>query len=198
MFEDVKTENMEEVVELQQPITTPLEEELAHAKDQWLRAVAELENLRRRAQKEREEALKYASTAFAKRMLDVADNVQRALLASPAFYEKVEPLADKDFFVSFVQGMEMISKAFATALESQGITAVEALHQTFDPNVHQALMEIESSDHKPGTVVQVIQDGYKIHDRLLRPALVGVSKAAATSPEPSSMSDGHIKVTLDV
>lgn len=185
---NIEIEELEAVVEDRQP---SIEEELAHAKDQWLRAVAELENVRRRTQKEREEALKYGTTAFAKRMLDVADNVQRALLAAPTFYDKVEHLADKEFFTSFISGVEMIGKAFASAFESQGITAVDALHQPFDPNHHQALMEVESKEQQPGTVVQVIQEGYKIHDRLLRPALVGVAKAALNggSDQPSSSAD---------
>lgn len=191
--EEVK--NLEELQDGAAETQPSIEEELAHAKDQWLRAVAELENVRRRTQKEREDALKYANTNFAKHMVDVADNVQRALFAAPTFYEKVANLPDKDFFISFISGVEMIGKAFTTALENQGVTLVASLHQPFDPNVHQALMEVESADHKPGTVVQVIQEGYKIHDRLLRPALVGVAKAAA---EKSTMGDGHISMTLDV
>lgn len=193
MSDEVTTEVVSEV-EQNQPT---IEEELAHAKDQWLRAVAELENVRRRTQKEREEALKYGTTSFAKCMVDVADNVQRALFAAPVFYEKVAHLAEKDFFISFINGVEMIGKAFSTALASQGITPVDALHKPFDPNFHQALMEVESSDHTQGTVVQVIQEGYKIHDRLLRPALVGVAKTGQQK-DSSKLTDGHIQMNLDV
>ena len=196
MSDEQINENQEDVaVDNQQP---SIEEELAHAKDQWLRAVAELENVRRRTQKEREEALKYGASSFAKNIIEVADNVQRALLAAPTFYEKVQSLPDRDFFISFINGVEMISKAFVTALESQGIKPVDSLNHPFDPNVHQALMEVESVDSKPGTIVQVIQEGYKMHDRLLRPALVGVAKAPSKPlEEESKLRDGHVKVTVD-
>lgn len=174
-----------------------VEQELAQVKDQWLRAVADLENLKRRAQKDKEDAHKFAIAGFARQLLDVSDNVQRALFAKASFYQKIENHPDKDFFISFIDGVDMIRQAFATALESQGIKPVPAVGAKFDPNVHQALMEVETNQQEPGTVVQVVQEGYMIHDRLLRPAMVGVAKLPSEKKE-DKIKDGHINMSVDI
>lgn len=148
-----------------------LEAELATAKDQWMRALAEAENIRKRADREREEMRKYAQAGFARDMLSVADNLRRALESCPlteAFPEAVH---------SLISGIEMTERELLTTFERQNIRPLNPIGEKFDPNFHQAMVEVQDSTKEPGTVVQVLQVGYIIHDRLLRPALVSVSKA---------------------
>lgn len=151
------------------PIT--LETELATLKDQWLRAMAETENLRRRAQKDREEALKYASTNFGRDMLTVADNLRRAL-------ESISTLGElPDSMKPLVEGIELTENSLLSTFERHGIKKIDPLNEKFDANIHQAMFEVEDGSVSAGTIVQVLQAGYMMHDRLLRPAMVGVSKA---------------------
>jgi len=143
-----------------------LEAELAEAKDQMLRALAEVENIRRRADRERGDALKYGAAGLAKELLGVADNLTRALESAP-----------KDEAVKgFVTGVEMTGKQLQDALTKHHVRRLNPLGEKMDANLHQAMMEMESVDHPVGTVAQVMQDGYVLHDRLLRPAMVAVSK----------------------
>jgi molecular chaperone GrpE len=147
-----------------------LETELATLKDQWLRAMAETENLRRRAQKDREEALKYASTNFGRDMLTVADNLRRAL-------ESISTLeALPDSIKPLVEGIELTENSLLSTFERHGIKKIDPLKEKFDANMHQAMFEVEDDSVSAGTIVQVLQVGYMMHDRLLRPAMVGVSK----------------------
>jgi molecular chaperone GrpE len=163
--------------------TTPAEEkpddgpqvEIARLKDQLLRALAEAENSRRRAQKEREDTAKYATANFAKEMLAVADNFQRALEAVPKDVRGNEALKN------LVAGIEATERQLQAALARFGIKKIEPLGEVFDPNFHRAMMEMEDTEKPPGTVVQVLQPGYVIHDRLLREALVAVAKGAPPS-----------------
>ncbi|MGE3624186.1 MAG: nucleotide exchange factor GrpE [Bdellovibrionales bacterium] len=160
------------------PETAPVPEqsdsqaELARMKDQLLRALAEAENTRRRAQKEREDTGKYAVANFAREMLTVADNFRRALDAVPQEARGNEALKN------LITGIEATERQLQAALERFGIKKLEPLDQTFDPNFHRVMMEIDDPDKAPGTVVQVLQPGYIIHDRLLREALVAVAKGA--------------------
>ena len=148
-----------------------LETELATLKDQWLRAMAETENLRRRAQKDREEALKYASTNFGRDMLSVADNLRRAL-------ESVSTLGElPDSMKPLIEGVELTENSLLSTFERHGIKKIDPLNEKFDANIHQAMFEVEDASVSAGTIVQVLQAGYMMHDRLLRPAMVGVSKA---------------------
>lgn len=148
-----------------------LETELATLKDQWLRAMAETENLRRRAQKDREEALKYASTNFGRDMLTVADNLRRAL-------ESVSTLGElPDSMKPLIEGVELTENSLLSTFERHGIKKIDPLNEKFDANIHQAMFEVEDASVSAGTIVQVLQAGYMMHDRLLRPAMVGVSKA---------------------
>lgn len=147
--------------------------EIADLKDRLLRAAAETENVRRRLEREKTDAAQYGATAFARDMLSVADNLSRALSAFPpeaAADETVKPL---------FTGIEMTMKELASIFQRHGISRVAALGQPLDPNRHQAMMEVESVDAAPGTIVQELQAGYMMRDRLLRPALVGVAKAPA-------------------
>lgn len=145
-----------------------LQAELAEAKDKALRAVAEVENYRRRADKEREDTAKYAITGFARDMLSVADNLRRALESQPADLP--------DSLKGFVSGVELTERDLAAIFERAGITKVDPIGQPFNHDLHQAMFELEDATKPAGTVVQVLQAGYTLKERLLRPAMVGVTK----------------------
>ena len=155
-----------------------LEAELADSKERLLRALAETENLRRRGMRDLEEAHKYAITNFARELLEVADNLSRAL-------EAVPPRAREeiDFIKNLADGIAMTEKALLTSFERHQIAKVTPeIGQKFDHNRHQAMFEVETAEQPPGTVAQVLQPGYTLAERLLRPALVGVAKAPASTP----------------
>lgn len=148
--------------------------EAAEYRDKALRAVAELENYRRRADKERDDVAKYAISNFAREMLPVADNLRRALDAQPpAAGEVAAPLK------AFVAGVELTERELLAAFERFGLKKIDPLGEPFDHNFHQAMFEIEDPSKPSGIVVQVMQSGYLLKDRLLRPALVAVSKGGA-------------------
>ena len=154
-----------------------LSSQIAVLKDQVLRALAEAENTRRRAQKERDDTAKYSIANFAKEMLNVSDNFRRALDATP---KDTSDTALKNL----ITGIEATERQLQATLERFGIKKLEPLGQPFDPNFHRVMMEVEDADQKAGTVVQVLQAGYAIHDRLLREALVAVAKgSSANSPK---------------
>ena len=148
-----------------------LEAELASAKDQQLRALADVENMRRRAQREREEALKYGAVGLARDLLSVADNLGRALAAAPG--DNVDEATK-----SLIEGVAMVERDLAGALDKHNVREVPGVGEPFDHNVHQAVVEIEAPDVPEGHVAQVLQTGYVLHDRLLRPAMVAVAKGA--------------------
>lgn len=153
-----------------------LEAEVAKFKDQALRALAEAENTRRRAQREIEENNKYAVSNMARDVLPVADNLRRALDGISAEARQADERLDK-----FAIGVELTERELVSALERHHIKRIDPLGQPFDHNLHQAVMQVEAPDKPAGTVVQVLQSGYTIHDRLLRPAMVAVAKGEATS-----------------
>jgi molecular chaperone GrpE len=148
-----------------------LEAEVASLKDQVLRALAEAENTRRRAQREIEDNNKYAVTNFAREMLPVADNLRRALEAIPA-----EARAADAALAQFATGVELTERELLNALDRFHIKRVDPLGQPFDHNLHQAVVQVDAPDKPAGTVMQVLQPGYTLHGRLLRPAMVAVSK----------------------
>ena len=152
-------------------------------KDQLLRAVAETENTRRRLTRERDETAKYAAASFAKEMLDVADNLHRALAAIPA-----EALAKDEALKSLYDGVSATERQLDAAFTRQHIKRIWPEGEKFDSNLHQAMFEVPGTAQPSGTVVQVLQAGYTMHDRLLRPALVGVAKG---DPKPAGDS-GHV------
>jgi molecular chaperone GrpE len=154
-----------------------LEAELAGAKDQALRALAEAENVRRRTQKDADDARKFAVATFARDLLAVADNLGRALQAIPPEKRAGGELA------TLYSGIELTERELASAMERNGIKPVDPKGERFDPNLHQAMFEVEDSTAAPGTVLQVIARGYTIHGRLLRPAMVGVAKAASAQAQ---------------
>jgi molecular chaperone GrpE len=176
----------ESTKEPRSPREAELETELADAKERLLRALAETENLRRRAMRDLEEAHKYAITNFARELLEVADNLSRALDAVP-------PRArdEIDFIRNLADGIAMTEKALLTSFERHQIAKVTPeIGDRFDHNRHQAMFEVETTEQPAGTVAQVLQPGYTIADRLLRPALVGVAKAPAAKPAPSDGDEG--------
>jgi molecular chaperone GrpE len=151
-----------------------LQVQVTELKDHLLRALAETENLRRRAERDREETAKYAIAGFARDMVAIADDLVRALGSVPA------ELGDGDEHIRpMLDGIEITQRALEAALDRHGITRIDPLDEKFDHNLHEAMFEVEVADKEPGTVVQVVQRGYRIHDRLLRPARVGVAKRPA-------------------
>lgn len=157
-----------------------VEAELAETKDRLLRLAAEMENLRRRTQRDVEEGRKYATTNFARGLLDVADNLARALASVPP-----EERERNEFIKNLVLGVEMTERTLQSLFEKNEIAKVQPQKgEKFDHNVHQAMFEVPSADQPSGTIAEVLQPGYVIAGRLLRPALVGVAKAAPRPAEP--------------
>ena len=146
--------------------------EAAALKDQLLRALAETENVRRRAQRDREEAGKYVITAFARELVGVADNLRRAITAIPP-----EALANDEALKNLAAGVELTERQLLTAFERFQLRKIEPLGEKFDSNLHQAMFELPAEGQPTGTVLQVLQPGYVLHDRLIRPAMVAVAKA---------------------
>lgn len=171
--EDLRQETAAEAPEVaEHDRVAELEGQLAEAQSATLYARAEAQNLLRRAQKEAEDARAYAATGFARDILSVADNLSRALSAIP------EELRTDEKMKGLVAGLEATGRELDSVFARHGISKVSALGEALDPNRHQAMMEVPSADAEPGTIVQEIQSGYMIKDRLLRPALVGVAKKA--------------------
>jgi molecular chaperone GrpE len=169
--EDLREQTAAEAPEVaEHDLTTKLEAEIEELRSKVLYAQAETQNVRRRMEKDAQDARAYAATAFARDMLSVSDNMSRAMAALPA--SALEDEALKGVFA----GIAMTSKELENVFQRHGITKIEAVGQKLDPNKHQAMIEMPS-DQEPGTIVQEMQAGYMIKDRLLRPAMVGVAKA---------------------
>lgn len=148
-----------------------LRAEVTTLKDQLLRSLAENENTRRRAERDREDATKFAASNFARDMVGIADDLTRALDSLSE-----EDKAQEGALKTLVEGVEITRRNLSTAFSRQHISRIDPEGEKFDHNLHEAMFEVETADKEPGTVVQVIQHGYKLHDRLLRPARVGVAK----------------------
>ena len=147
-----------------------LEKELEEVRQHVLYAQAETQNVRRRLEQEKVSAAQYAAAAFARDMLSVKDNLERALAAIP------EELHDDERMKGLVAGIEATGRELDSAFQRHGIARVEAMGKPLDPHLHQAMLEVPDDGVEPGTIVQEMQAGYTIKDRLLRPALVGVAK----------------------
>ena len=147
-----------------------LNEEITALKDQRLRAIAELENFRKRAEKDQSDALKYGISNFAKEIINIRDNIERAQSSIS------DEAKNNEAIKSVIEGIDLIAQSVVSTFEKIGIKKVESLNEKFDHNLHQAMMEIENEELEPGTIVQELIPGYTLHDRLLRPAMVGVSK----------------------
>ena len=155
--------------------------ENAGLKERVLRTLADMENMRRRTEREVADAKTYGVTSFAREMLTLADNLRRALEAvTPETRAAADPV-----LASFIEGVELTERAFLSSLARQGVKKVEPQGQRFDPNMHEALFEAPDPSVPNGTVVQVVETGYSIGDRCLRPAKVGVSRGGpkAVAPE---------------
>ena len=148
-----------------------LEADLAEARDRMLRAMAETENVRRRLEREREDTARYAISRFAGDILSVADNLRRALDAVPA-----DAVKKDEFLAKLVDGVGATEKTMLSVLEKNGVKKIDPTGQKFDPNFHEVLFELDAPDKPVGTVVQVLEAGYTIGDRLLRPARVAAAK----------------------
>jgi molecular chaperone GrpE len=151
---------------------TDLVKELEQVRQHVLYAQAETQNVRRRLEQEKQNAAAYAATGFARDMLSVKDNLDRALAAMP------EDLRQDERMKGLITGIEVTARELDSVFQRNGVTRIEALGQPLDPHRHQAMVEIPSADAEPGSIVQEMQAGYMIKDRLLRPALVGVAKKA--------------------
>jgi molecular chaperone GrpE len=172
--EDSKTEETENAEtftgELNLDRLGELEKELEEVRQHVLYAQAETQNVRRRLEQEKLNAAAYASTAFAREMLSVKDNLERALAAIPG------DLREDERMKSLVAGIEATGRELEKVFNSHGIARIEAMGQKLDPHFHQAMIEVPDNKAEPGTIVQEMQAGYMIKDRLLRPALVGVAR----------------------
>ena len=162
-----------------------LVKEATESRDKMLRTLAEMENLRKRTAKEVADARAYGITGFARDILDIADNLQRALDAIPA---EAKETADPGI-KAFIEGVELTERSLLNSLEKNGVKKFDPSGEKFDPNFQQAMYEVPDPSVPAGTVVQVVQAGYKIGERILRPALVGVSKGGAKAAPASSNSD---------
>ena len=151
-----------------------LEEEVKELKDQLLRSVAELDNYRKRAEREKEQLRKFGIANFAKDLLSVADNLRRAVESGPSDLEGAD-----ESVKNLIVGVEMTEKELLNAFEKNGVRKIDPAGEKFDYNFHQAMFEVESDKEEPGVVMQVLQPGYAIEDRVLRAAMVGVSKSNA-------------------
>lgn len=157
-------------------ITSPSEDDylrqLAEMKDQTLRTMAEMENVRARARRDVEESSKYAVAGFARDVISVLENLYRAAASVPPQVRTESPLLN-----TLGQGIDMTLSEFLNVIQRHGIKRLDPQGEMFDHNFHQAVAQIDSAEHPPGTILQVLQAGYVLHDRLLRAAMVGVSKA---------------------
>jgi molecular chaperone GrpE len=159
--------------------------ELAAKQDQFLRAVAETENVRRRLEREKEETAKYAISKFAKDILSIGDNFQRAIAAVPKDAVETDPALK-----TLLDGVILAERDYKTALERHGVRAINPAGQPFNPHHHQAVMEQENTDVPAGTVLQVYQVGYMIDDRNLRPAMVVVSRGGSKTAKADDAQTG--------
>jgi molecular chaperone GrpE len=160
-----------------QDVIAALQAEVMDFKDKWLRAHAEIDNIRKRSEREKEDIAKYAVSRLARDIVGVGDNFQRAIDAVPAEAADLDPALK-----SFLEGVTMTERELLNALERHGIKRMQPMNEPFNPHLHQAVMEVPRTDVPAGTVVQVFQAGFMIEDRVLRPAMVGVAKGGPKLP----------------
>ncbi len=168
-------------------IIATLQSDLDSQKNQMLRLIADMDNLRKRTEREKEEAAKYAITKFARDLVVVADNFERAIAAVPQGAAEQDPALE-----SLVEGVSMTERELVSVLEKHGVTRISPMGEPFSPHFHQAMMEVQNPDVAPNTVMQVFQPGYLIDDRVLRPAMVVVAKGGAKPVKAESVSQDTI------
>ena len=149
-----------------------VDEKLKNTQDKLLRSMAEMENQRRRFEKEKEEAFEFGGFSFARESLSLLDNIDRAIIS----FKNDENLKDNKDLNKIIDSIDIIKKDLISIFKKNGIESIECLNKKFDPNFHQGMLEIENDTKEPGIVIQEIQKGYMMKDRLLRPSLVGVTK----------------------
>ena len=157
--------------EQKEKVETP-EEKLKSTQEKLLRSMAEMENQRRRFEKEKQEAFEFGGFNFAAESLSLIDNIDRAIIS----FKNDENLKNNKDLNKIIDSVEIIKKDLVSIFKKNGIETIECINKKFDPNFHQAMLEVENNTKEPGTIVQEIQKGYMMKDRLLRPSLVGVSK----------------------
>jgi molecular chaperone GrpE len=148
------------------------EEKLKDTQDKLLRLMAEMENQRRRSEKEKEEAFEFGGFNFARESLSLIDNLERAIIS----YKSDESLKSENSLDKIINGIEIVKKDLISIFKKNGVEAIDCINKKFDPNFHQAMLEIEDNSKEAGIIIQEIQKGYMMKSRLLRPSLVGVSK----------------------
>ena len=163
------------------------EQQVEELNDKLLRALAEAENVRRRAEREKSDAAKYAITNFAREVLGVADNMKRAMASVDSEARKKDPALEQ-----LMVGLEMTEREMLSTFERFGIKPIEAMGEKFDHNLHEAMFELDDTSKPAGTVTQVVEAGYVLNDRLLRPAKVGVSKGGPKEPD-ATRAAGKVK-----
>ncbi len=174
----VDTDEVVSAVEEQQNDADPLNElisERDQLKDQLLRAMAETENMRRRTEREMQSARKYGHTSFARDLVGAIDNLARAIDVTET--GALDEGGSDDALQALRKGIELSWTEIQSIIQKHGIKRIDPVGEKFDYNLHQAMFELPTDDHEPGMVVEVVQHGYVLHERLLRPAMVGVSKA---------------------
>ena len=184
--EKVSSENTSEIQknEQKEKKVTPIKEEtpeekLKNTQEKLLRTMAEMENQRRRFEKEKQEAFEFGGFNFAAESLLLIDNIDRAIVS----FKNDEILKNNKDLNKIIDGIEIVKKDLVSIFKKNGIEAIESVGKKFDPNFHQAMMEVENNTKEPGTVIQEIQKGYMMKDRLLRPSLVGVTKKVGEKKE---------------
>ena len=170
--ENNSTNNNENLEDKEEVKELSLEEEIDNLKDKLTRTFAEMENQRRRFEKEKEDAFEYGGFAFAKESLNLLDNLERSKLS----LENDEKLKNTETLKIVTEHLDVINKDILSIFKKNNIEPIKSINEKLDPNLHQAMMEIEDESKEPGTIVQEIQKGFMMKDRLLRPSLVGVSK----------------------
>ena len=168
------------------------EQQVEELNDKLLRALAESENVRRRAKRDKSDAAKYAITNFAREVLGVADNMKRAMASVDSEARKKDPALEQ-----LMVGLEMTEREMLSTFERFGIKPIEAMGEKFDHNLHEAMFELDDTSKPAGTVMQVVEAGYVLNDRLLRPAKVGVSKGGPKEPDATGAAEGATPAPID-
>ena len=179
--EEIEADKQEEIKDVEESVELSPEEKIKELEDKLARTFAEMENQRRRFEKEKEDAFDYGGFAFAKEALNLIDNLERSKL----ILENDEALKDTEALKKTLEHFDIINKDLISIFTKNNIKPIDCLNKKLDPNLHQAMMEIEDDQKEPGTIVQEVQKGFMIKDRLLRPSLVGVSKKTENKHDKS-------------
>ena len=182
---DEEQKNVSDGVEKEKEEKLTPEEELEALKDKLARTFAEMENQRRRFEKEKDDAYEYGGFSFAKEALNLLDNLERSKVA----LENDEKLKNTDALKKIVEHLNIINNDMLSIFKKNNIEPIKSINEKLDPNLHQAMMEVEDDTKEPGTIVQEIQKGFMMKDRLLRPSLVGVSKKKIEESEKENQKD---------